>query len=464
MKGKGVWIVAGLVAVAAAAAFFLLRWSGAQGSATLVEAFNQVDAHPRPRQDWGPAMVGMAIYGGGQVRTGVASSARLELLEGVVRLAAESIFTVKECAVRRGEVVTTLFLEDGRLWAHLRADPPHQFSVETASAVAAVRDTRLSVKAALDGTTLVSVAEGEIELVAQGESVRVVAGQQASVEAGRPPGRPEPMSDEERALWATEGEMPELAPPTPTPSKPAEVSMWVDVYSALTGPPGDPASRNPHTKLETHVERGDVRRVQVETPDGEVVIIPSYGDIYGQERRFLRDTQALPQAGGSYTFTALDAAGAPMPGGVMRDVYLGGYEPDPPSHIRAAVVEAGLLVTWDPSPAISGAFEPSGSPPFGFYQITLVGEGTGMVYGWHHAGRSIAEPSHLVPFRRQDFGPGDLGRALEEMEDGIYYLSVTAFSAAPEGTAGQGHECSAHDPAQDIRLIIEGGQVRVEAP
>jgi len=381
MKGKGMWIAAALVVVAVAAALLLLRLGEGQHSATLVEAINQVDAHARPRDDWGPAVIGMAIYGGGQVRTGVASSARLELLEGVVRLAAESIFTVKECAAQRGTLVTTLFLEEGRLWAHLRADQPHQFSVETASAVAAVRDTRLSVKAAPDGTTLVSVAEGELELAAQGESVRVVAGQQASVEAGRPPGRPGPMSDEERALWATEGEMPELAPPTPTPTptptRPAEVDMWVDVYCALNGPAGDPASRHPLTILETHVEGGDVTRVQVETPDGEVVVMPAYGDIYGQERRFLWDVQALPQAGGSYTFTALDAAGAPLPGGVIRDVYLGGYEPDPPSHIRAEVVEAGVLVTWAPSPVIAGAFDPSGSPPSGCYQITLFGEGGG---------------------------------------------------------------------------------------
>jgi hypothetical protein len=284
------------------------------------------------------------------------------------------------------------------------------------------------------------------------------------------------MSDEERALWATEGEMPELAPPTPTPTptltpaptptptKLAEIDMWVDVYCALNGPAGDPASRHPQTKLETHIEGGDVTHVQVETPDGEVVVMPAYGDIYGQERRFLWEVQTLPQAGGSYTFTALDAAGAPLPGGVIRDVYLGGNEPDPPSHTRAEVVEAGLLVTWAPSPAISGAFDPGGTPPFGYYQITLFGEGGGMLYGWHHADRPLTEPSHLIPFRRQDFSPDDFGRVLEEMEDDVYYLSVTAFSVAPAGTAGRGHECSAHDPAEDIQLIIERGQVRVEAP
>jgi hypothetical protein len=87
-----------------------------------------------------------------------------------------------------------------------------------------------------------------------------------------------------------------------------------------------------------------------------------------------------------------------------------------------------------------------------------------MLYGWNHSGRPLPETSHLIPFGRQDFGPGDLGLALEEMEDGVYALSLDAFSAAPEGPAGQGLECSAADPAENIRIVIEAGQMRVERP
>jgi len=458
------WIAGGLILVAVIVVLFLLLAGGQEHPAKVVEAVNKVDAHPRPKDDWQSAAVGMAIYGGGQVRTGAASSARLELLEGLVRLSAESLFTVKESVTRQGRLLTALSLQEGRLWAHLTSDQPHEFTVETGSAVAAVRDTRFSVKVA-DGETLLSVAEGEVMLTAQEESVTVAAGQQATVEPGQPPAPPEPMSDEERALWATEGEMPQLAPPTPTTTAtPVKVKMRVDVYCALIGPAGDLASRNPQTRLEANVESSDAVQVMVEIPEGEVVVIPSYGDIYGEERRFLREIQGLAQAGGTYTFTALDADGAPIPGAVASDVYLGGYEPDPPVNIQAEVIEAGLLVTWDPSPVIPGAFDPSRSPPLGSYQITLYQEEVGTLHGWHHFGRPLPETSHLVPFRRQDFGPGDLGLALEEMDDGIYFLSLDAFSAAPEGTAGQGHECAAIDPAENIQIVIEGGQVRVEKP
>jgi hypothetical protein len=465
---KRFWIIGGLVLVVAVAiALFLLTTRGQKNTATVVEAVNKVDAHPRSKDDWLPATVGMGIYGGGQVRTDAASSARLELLEGVVRLSAETIFTVKESATRQGRLVTMLFLQEGRLWTHLMASQPHEFTVETGSAVAAVRDTRFSVRVA-NGETLLSVAEGEAVLIAQEQSVTVTAGQQATVEPGQPPGRPEPMSDEERALWATEGEMPELAPPMPTPTltptaTPLEVDMWVDVYCALIGPAGDLASRNPQTKFETRVQSLNAVKVMVETPSREVVVVPPYGDVYGEERRFLRDNiQGLPQAGGTYTFTALDADDTPIPGAVASDVYAGGYEPDPPANVQAEVVEAGILVTWQPSPAIPGAFDPSRSPPSGFYQITLYREEVGMSYGWHHPDRPLPEASHLIPFRHQDFGPGDRGLALEEMDDGVYYLSVDAFSAAPEGTAGHGLECAATDPAENIRIVIEGGEVRIE--
>jgi thiol-disulfide isomerase/thioredoxin len=220
---KGFWIIMGLL-LTATITCSCGPPEDQEFSATVIEVVSKVDAHPRPQDDWQPAVVDMAIYGGGQVRTGAESSARLELLEGIVRVWAKSVFTVRECTTRQGRLETTLFLQEGRLWAHLTTSQPHEFTVETSSAVAAVRDTRFSVKVDPDQTTLVSVAEGEVVLSAQRWSVTVVAGQQAIVKPGQPPSPPEPMSDEECALWTTEGEMPELASliptrtPTPTPT------------------------------------------------------------------------------------------------------------------------------------------------------------------------------------------------------------------------------------------------------
>jgi len=252
--------------------------------------------------------------------------------------------------------------------------------------------------------------------------------------------------------------------PTPTDTS-ADAGMSCDVWCWLEGPAGDLASRNPRTGFDAIVQDRNAVQVVVESPSGEIVVLTPYGDIYGWEGRFGGGmSQGLPQAGGTYTFTALDADDAPIPGAVASSVYLGGYEPDPPSNIQAKVVEAGILVTWDLSPVIPGAFDPSGSPSLGWYSILLTREEGELVYNWEHEHRPLPETSCLIPFRRQDFGPGDTGLALEEMDDGGYYLKLHAFSVAPEGTAGHYVECIAHDPAQNMRIVIEGGQVRVEGP
>jgi hypothetical protein len=190
-----------------------------ENSATVIEIVKEVDARPYPQDDWEPAAVNLVIYGGGQVRTGAVSSARLELLEGIVRLAAETLFTVKESVTRQETLVTTLSLGVGQLWANLTTDQHHEFTVETASAVVAVRDTCFGVKVEPDQTTLVSTSEGEVVLTAQGVSVTLTPGQQAIVEPGQPPTLLDPMSDEEIALCLqiTENEMAEIMP-TPTPS------------------------------------------------------------------------------------------------------------------------------------------------------------------------------------------------------------------------------------------------------
>lgn len=217
------WIIVGLVLM-----MTITSACGPSGdqecSATVIEVVNEVDAHSHPKDDWRPAEVDMAIYSGGRVRTGAASSAQLALLEGIVRLAAQSIFTVKESATRQGKLETALFLQEGRLWAHLTTDQPHEFTVETGNAVAAVRDTHFSVRVAA-GTTFLSVAAGQVELKAQGQSVVVAAGQQATAEPGQPPSPPESMSDEEWEQWAAEAEKVhiealDLALPTATPEPP----------------------------------------------------------------------------------------------------------------------------------------------------------------------------------------------------------------------------------------------------
>lgn len=235
------------------------------------------------------------------------------------------------------------------------------------------------------------------------------------------------------------------------------VSLWGDVNSLLRGPAGNPTFRSPTTNFMGGIQDSDAAQVMIELPGGETIILPIGGIAFEWEPSFLGEIQGMPLAGGTYTFTALDAKGAPIPGEVTSDVYIGGYEVNPPSNIHAEIVETGILITWDVLPVIPGAFDPSGSPSIGHYHIPINRETGEKLYSW-----SGSETSHLIPFSRQDLGPHDVGLALEDMGDGIYNLGVHAASYAPKGTAGYGIECQAFDPAGIIRFVIEGGQIRIE--
>ncbi|MDY7039413.1 MAG: FecR family protein [Chloroflexota bacterium] len=246
MNKKWLWIIGGVllavaclvVIVGVAIGVMLVSPGGEEGTpARIVKVVADVDAHPRSEDDWIAAAVDMLVYGGGQVRTGADSSAQLELREGAVRLSAYTLFTVEESMTEGGVWLTRLLLDRGRLWVNLDTDQPHEFTVDTGIALAAVRDTRFSVNVVGD-TALVSVADGEVDLTAQGQTVTVRVGEQATAEKGRPPSPPVPMDEAERALWATEGGEPDMAPPTPTPTfTPTATSTPTPIPTATPLPP-----------------------------------------------------------------------------------------------------------------------------------------------------------------------------------------------------------------------------------
>jgi len=188
--------------------------------ATITEVINQVDAHPRSGDAWTAATVNMLLYGGGQVRTFADSSARINLEDGVVRVAANSVFTVQQYQKQEDNRLVHFLLEAGRVWVHLDEPviEPSVFEIETTTGIAAVRDTRYSVQIDADGMMLVSVDQGKAVVSAQGTSVIVRAGQQVTVLKGQSPGPVSPMSVEEQTLWLHYAVGPQLLVSTPTPT------------------------------------------------------------------------------------------------------------------------------------------------------------------------------------------------------------------------------------------------------
>ncbi len=219
-----------LIAICLAAAVFLTKPTGPavetasprllDRPATITEIINQVEAHSKPEDAWTTAAVNMLLYNGGQVRTFTDSSARIALEDGVVRVAANSVFTVKQYQTQGDNRLVRFFLDIGRVWIHLDEPviEPSVFEIETPTGVAAVRDTRYSVQVAADGTMLVSVDQGKAVVRAQGAEVIVRAGQQVIVLKDQPPGPVSPMSVEEQELWLQYAVGPQLLVSTPTPT------------------------------------------------------------------------------------------------------------------------------------------------------------------------------------------------------------------------------------------------------
>ncbi len=166
--------------------------------ATVVDVINQVDAHPLPEGEWQAAQVEMTIYQGGEVWAQEASTARVALEEGLLRVAPNTIFTFDQPepdALR-------LNLQQGQAWIEVEGlSPEETFEVQTPTTVASVRGTRFSVRVDQDGRTIVSTQVGTVTVEAGGAMVDATAGWQTDVPPGGSPSAPTPLSVEEQVRW-----------------------------------------------------------------------------------------------------------------------------------------------------------------------------------------------------------------------------------------------------------------------
>lgn len=106
-------------------------------SATLSEIVNVVEARPAEAESFAQANDGFVLAMGSQVRTGQASSVRLDFSEGaIVRVSQNSSFSVRELDTSANNPLTRLALEVGKLWVSLTGGV---LEVETPVGVASVR-------------------------------------------------------------------------------------------------------------------------------------------------------------------------------------------------------------------------------------------------------------------------------------------------------------------------------------
>jgi hypothetical protein len=166
--------------------------------ARVVEVVNEVDAQPLPETEWEDAVVDMSIHRGGKVWAQEASTARVDVEDGLVRVAPNTIFTLD----RPESDTLQLSLDEGQVWIDIEGLAPGEvFEVQTPAAVASVRGTRFGVRVSADGTTVVSTRVGTVTVEAATAAVTLTPGLQTTVVQGDAPEEPEPISPQEQVRW-----------------------------------------------------------------------------------------------------------------------------------------------------------------------------------------------------------------------------------------------------------------------
>jgi Flp pilus assembly protein TadD len=150
--------------------------------------------------NWKDAIVRQPIGAGNFVRTGDASRMAVLLADQTqIRLAANSMMQIKE--VGDGKQTDTVIKQSaGRSWTQSKSVPNHM-TVETPTALAAIRGTDWELTVEEDGRSTLTVLSGEIAFSNEQGAVSVAAGEQAVAEQGRAPVKRLIVNPADRVQW-----------------------------------------------------------------------------------------------------------------------------------------------------------------------------------------------------------------------------------------------------------------------
>jgi len=161
-----------------------------QQRAVIKNLIGQVEVSLAGQAKWRPARVGMSVSMGNDVRTYVESSADLQLESGtVIKIGENTVMTVSKLLQGSGDgpANTGMKVGTGKIWANVKklTNANSTFEVETPTAVASIRGTRLGVSVDAQGTA-VDVYEGLVMVreKSTGKTVSVATKTSAVVRAG----------------------------------------------------------------------------------------------------------------------------------------------------------------------------------------------------------------------------------------------------------------------------------------
>jgi hypothetical protein len=134
-----------------------------------------------------PAEIGNVLNTGDVVKTGADGLVELDQKGLVLKINPSTVFTLME-RERGGGKTGVLSVALGSIKLRYDKLTGKEPMIQTASCAAGVRGTELTVFAGADGSSLIAVDSGAVEVEAEGATVELAAGEGVEVMPGRPPG------------------------------------------------------------------------------------------------------------------------------------------------------------------------------------------------------------------------------------------------------------------------------------
>ncbi len=175
-------------AIFAAATLTFVFVSGIFGQdASVVYTAGYVDLKEKDGEIY-EALIGDALYVGDSVITGEDGTAELDQQNtGIIKISPDTVFSVREIE-RNGEKRTVLSTAIGKVRFAFDRATGNEPLLASPGAVAGVRGTEVELLAGADGSTLIVVETGAVEVESRGETVSLAAEEGVEVAPGRPPG------------------------------------------------------------------------------------------------------------------------------------------------------------------------------------------------------------------------------------------------------------------------------------
>jgi outer membrane receptor protein involved in Fe transport len=143
-----------------------------------------VEIAPAGTTTWSAGHAKQILHNGDQLRTGKNSRATLRLSDlSVFRVYELTTMTIQPPKAGQNEVIE---VKSGAAYFFNR-DKPNQTQFQTPSSSGAIRGTEFNLVVAEDGTTTLTLLDGQVDLTNRQGSVQLESGQQAVVETGKAP-------------------------------------------------------------------------------------------------------------------------------------------------------------------------------------------------------------------------------------------------------------------------------------